>query len=296
MWNHVIAHVDLDAFFASVHIKHNSFLKGYPIIIGSDPKRGKGRGVISTCSYEARKFGLHSGMPISTAYRKCPDGIYVCSGREIAFQNYHEESQKVMAILKEYPTHFQSAGIDEAYLDLTETWNQYGDTPRDVAEIIQNRIEKELKLPVSIGVGETKSIAKIASDLNKPKGIAIVPNSEIPTKLYSLSVRNIIGVGKKTEQMLIKKGLTTIGDIATTSREKLFLLLGDYGLHLQKITHGLNYKPVGFFRGERKSISSERTFGTDQNDWEVIDSQVKNITKKIVANVMYHVIGPHIKG
>ncbi|MHA2346117.1 MAG: DNA polymerase IV [Candidatus Hodarchaeales archaeon] len=288
MWEHVIAHVDLDAFFASVHIKHNPFLKGYPVIIGSDPKKGKGRGVVSTCSYEARKFGLHSGMPISTAYRKCKNGVYVCSRREIAFQNYHEESEKVMAILKEYCTDFQGGGIDEAYLDLTDTWIKYGDTPKKIAKIIQERIEEELALPVSIGIGNTKSIAKIASDLNKPKGIAIVPNSEIPNKLYSLPVRKIIGVGKKTEQTLIKKGLTTIGDIATSSREKIFLLFGDYGLYLQKITHGLNYKPVGYFRGERKSISSERTFGTDQNNWEVIETRVKEITEKIVARLRKH--------
>lgn len=284
MWKHVIAHVDLDAFFASVHIKHNPFLKGYPVIIGSDPQRGKGRGVVSTCSYPARKFGLHSGMPISTAYRKCPNGIYICC-REISFKNYHEESKQVMNILQEYATVFQSAGIDEAYLDISQVWKSYGDSPRAIAEDIQTKIQRKLSLPVSIGVAETKSIAKIASDLNKPNGIATVSNDDIPEKLYKLPVRKIIGVGKKTELTLIRKGINTIGDIATLSREKLFLLLGDYGLHLQKITHGLNYRPVGYFRGERKSISSERTFGTDQNDWKVINTQVQGITHKIVKKL-----------
>ncbi len=291
VWEHVIAHVDLDAFFASVHIKISPFLKSYPVIIGSDPQAGKGRGVVSTCSYEARKFGLHSGMPISTAYRLCPDGIYVCSGREVSFTNYHSESEKVMAILKHYSPIFQSAGLDEAYLDITNEWTKYGDTPEAIALDIQSRIQKELALPISVGISETKSIAKIASDLNKPNGIAIVPNEKIPEILYSLPVRKIIGVGKKTEQVLIRKGLKTIGDIALTSREKLFLLLGDYGLHLQKVVHGKNFRPVGYFRGERKSISSERTFRTDQNDWNIIDSKVREITKKLVNRLQkYHLL------
>jgi nucleotidyltransferase/DNA polymerase involved in DNA repair len=288
VWTHVIAHVDLDAFFASVHIKKNPFLKNYPVIIGSDPQAGKGRGVVSTCSYEARKFGLHSGMPISTAYRQCPDGIYVCSGREISFVNYHKESEKVMTILKEYSLIFQGAGVDEAYLDLTHEWKKYGETPEAIAIDIQKRIQEELSLPISVGIAETKSIAKIASDLNKPNGITIVANPDIPHKLHHLPVRKIIGVGKKTEKALITKGLKTIGDIASSSREKIFLLLGDYGLHLQKVVHGKNYRPVGYFRGERKSISSERTFRTDQNDWEVINSKVKEITNKLVNRLQKH--------
>ncbi|MHA1977292.1 MAG: DNA polymerase IV [Candidatus Hodarchaeales archaeon] len=288
MWEQCIAHVDLDAFFASVHMKINPFLKNYPVIIGSDPQAGKGRGVVSTCSYEARKFGLHSGMPISTAYRQCPNGIYICSGREISFANYHKESEKVMGILKEYSPVFQSAGLDEAYLDLTEEWEKYGDTPEGIARDIQTRIEEQLSLPISIGISETKSIAKIASDLNKPNGIAIVSNTDIPEILHTLPVRKIIGVGKKTEQVLIRKGLKTIGDIALTSREKIFLLLGDYGLHLQKVVHGKNFRPVGYFRGERKSISSERTFRTDQNDWKIIDSKVKEITSKLVNRLQEH--------
>lgn len=291
MWKHVIAHVDLDAFFASVHLKIHPFLENYPVIIGSDPQAGKGRGVVSTCSYEARKFGLHSGMPISTAYRQCPDGIYICSGREISFTNYHKESKKVMAILKEYSSIFQSAGLDEAYLDLTQVWEKYGDTPKAVAQDIQTRIQNELSLPISVGIAESKSIAKIGSDLNKPNGIAIVSNADIPLKLHALPVRKINGVGKKTEQVLIRKGLTTIGDISNTTREKIFLLLGDYGLHLQKVVHGENYRPVGNFRGERKSISSERTFRTDQNDWKVINTKVKEITSKLVSRLQkYHLL------
>jgi len=288
VWQRMIAHVDLDAFFASVHLKHNPFLKGYPVIIGADPKMGRGRGVVSTCSYEARKFGIHSGMPISTAYRLCPEGVYICSRREISFVNYREESNQVMTILKQYSSIFQNAGIDEAYLDLSEVWREYGDTPKAIAENIQGRIVKDLSLNVSIGIAETKSIAKIASDLNKPKGIAIVSNKDIPKLLHQLPVRRIIGVGKKTEERLIRKGIRTIGDIATMTREKIFLLLGDYGLHLQKIVQGKNYRPVGFFRGERKSISSERTFSTDQFKWDIIQSKVKEITNKIVKRLQEH--------
>jgi len=153
---------------------------------------------------------------------------------------------------------------------------------------MQNRIEKELSLHVSIGIAETKSIAKIGSDLNKPKGIAIVSNQDIPKLLHHLPVRKIIGVGKKTEERLIQKGIRTIGDIASLTREKIFILLGDYGLHLQQIVQGKNYRPVGFFRGERKSISSERTFGTDQNDWNIIQRKIKDIATKIVKRLQEH--------
>jgi DNA polymerase IV (DinB-like DNA polymerase) len=290
-WKYVILHVDLDSFYASVHIKYYPFMKGFPVIIGSDPKKGKGRGVVSTCSYEARAFELQSGMPISRAWNLCPHGIYVCSGKQVGFSSYYEESKKVMDILQDYSGKFQAASVDEAYLDVTDNWDEYGSTPLAIAEHIQERIEENLSLSASIGIAETKSIAKIASDLNKPKGIASVHNSELKKKLYSLPVRKISGIGKKTEQRLLKKNIKTIGDIADLSRERIFLLLGDYGLYLRKIALGQNYREVGFFRGERKSIGSERTFGTDQADWGVIHSMigkiVSGITEKLKKNNLF---------
>jgi DNA polymerase IV (DinB-like DNA polymerase) len=284
-WKYVILHVDLDSFYASVHTKYHPFMKGKPVIIGSDPRKGKGRGVVSTCSYEARAFGLHSGMPISRAWKLCPHGIYVCSGKQVGFTSYYDESKKVMNILQEYSEKFQGASVDEAYLDVTDNWKEYGSTILAIAEHIQKRIEEELSLSVSIGIAETKSIAKIASDLNKPKGIASVHNSELEKKLYNLPVRKISGIGKKTEQHLLRKKIKTIGDIARISRERIFLLLGGHGLYLRKIALGQNYREVGFFRGERKSIGSERTFGTDQADWEVIHSMVKKIISGITERL-----------
>ncbi|MFX0086324.1 MAG: DNA polymerase IV, partial [Candidatus Hodarchaeota archaeon] len=283
MWesDSVILHVDLDCFFASVHIKYNPFLEGFPVIIGSDPKNGKGRGVVSTCSYPARKFGLHSAMPISRAFQLCPEGVYICSGSNITFSTYYEESERVMTILKTYTQKFQQAGTDEAYLDVTESWEKYGTSPKAIAENIQSKIKEKVSLPISIGIAETKSIAKIASDLNKPNGITLVHNSELEKKIYPLSVRKIIGVGKKSEQQLNKLGIKTIGDIARMSRERTYTLLGDHGLYLRRVALGLNYKKVGYSEGERKSISSERTFGTDQNDWQIVQNMVKQIVTKL---------------
>lgn len=281
-WKHIILHVDLDSFFASVHIKIHPFLKGIPVIIGADPRNGNGRGVASTCSYEARAFGIHSGMPISQAYKLCPHGIYICSGRQISFSSYHHESKQVMTLLKGYSEKFQAAGIDEAYLDVTNKWQDFGKSPRSIAKHIQDRIQDELSLPVSIGVAESKSIAKIASDINKPRGIAVVPNSKLKKKLYHLPTRKIVGVGKKTEGLLQKRGIKTIGDIASKSREQIFLLLGDHGLYLRKVALGQNYKEVGYIREGRKSISSERTFGRDQNDWNVVRSKIKSIISNLV--------------
>ncbi|WP_455142273.1 DNA polymerase IV [Candidatus Hodarchaeum mangrovi] len=281
-WQHVIIHVDLDCFFASVHIKHHPFLKGYPVIIGADPSNGRGRGVVSTCSYEARKFGLHSAMPISQAHKLCPDGIYICSGHQIGFSNYHEESEKVMTILEKYSNKFQPAGIDEAYLDVTKNWRNYGETPYAIAKEIQTSIRENLSLPVSIGVAETKSIAKIASDLEKPEGISVVHNSELNSKIYYLPVRKIIGVGKKSEERMNKLGIKTIGDINDITEQKLYNLFGTYGLYLKKVVSGQNFKEVGIIRGERKSISSERTFSMDQQDWKVINIKVKELIGKLV--------------
>ena len=281
-WQHVIIHVDLDCFFASVHIKYNPFLKGYPIIIGADPNEGRGRGVISTCSYEARKFGLHSAMPISQAYKLCPEGVYICSGHQISFSHYHKESKKVMTLLQRYSNKFQPAGIDEAYLDVTKIWRNYGETPYGIAKEIQRSIQEKLLLPVSIGVAETKSIAKIASDLGKPEGITLVHNSELKTKIYHLPVRKIIGVGRKSEEKMNKLGIRTIGDINDISEQRLYNLFGFHGLYLKKVVSGQNFKEVGFTRGERKSISSERTFGIDQQDWKIINIKVEELIGKLV--------------
>ncbi|MFW9905203.1 MAG: DNA polymerase IV [Candidatus Thorarchaeota archaeon] len=280
-WSHVIIHVDLDAFFAAVHIKNHPFLKGYPVIIGANPQKGKGRGVVSTCSYEARKFGLHSAIPISQAYKLCPQGVYICSGTPITFSHYHEESDKVMTILRKYSDIFQYAGVDEAYLDVSKEWENYGSSPRSIAEAIQTEIQQELSLSVSLGVAETKSIAKIASDLGKPNGITIIHNSELERKLYHLPARKIIGIGKETEKRLHRKGIITIGDLASLSREKAYLLMGDHGLYLRKVALGKNYRKVGINRHGRKSIGSERTFGKDQNDWEYIENIVNQIVSKL---------------
>ncbi|MFX1516451.1 MAG: DNA polymerase IV [Promethearchaeota archaeon] len=281
-WKHVIIHVDLDAFFAEVHKKVHPFLKGYPVIIGADPQKGNGRGVVSTCSYEARKFGLHSAMPISQAYKLCPHGVYICSGNPVSFTQYHEESDDVMKTLRKYSEIIQPAGIDEAYLDVSKVWLDYGSSPRSIARAIQTEIQNELSLPVSLGVAETKSIAKIASDLGKPNGVTVVHNSELEKKLYHLPARKIVGIGKKTEQRLHQKGIITIGDIASLSREKAYLLMGDHGLYLRKVALGTNYRKVGYIRnGGRKSIGSERTFRTDQNDWKFIEETVGHIVSRL---------------
>lgn len=237
--------------------------------------------MVSTCSYEARKYGLHSAMPISQAYKLCPHGVYICSGTPISFSQYHEESDKVMMILRKYSEIFQPAGIDEAYLDVSEGWRDYGSSPRSIAKAIQTEIQNKLSLPVSLGVAETKSIAKIASDLGKPNGLNIVHNSELEKRLYHLPARKIIGIGKKTEQRLQKIGIVTIGDIASLSREKAYLLMGDHGLYLRKVALGTNYHKVGYQKGGRKSIGSERTFRRDQNDWKFIEETVDQIVSRL---------------
>ena len=284
-WRQVIFHVDLDSFFAAVHVKYNRFLEDLPVIIGADPRNGNGRGVVSTCSYTARKYGIHSAMPISKAFRMCPEGIYICSGKQISFPSYQEESTKVMAILESYADKFQQAGIDEAYLDVSTSWKTYGSSPESLAKKLQDKIFDDLSLSVSIGISETKSIAKIASDIKKPKGITMVHNSELDEKIYDLPVRKIIGVGKKTEKTLNRLGLHTIGQIASLPRIKMYSLLGEQGLDIQKVVRGHNYREVGYSPAQRKSIGSERTFGEDQSNWKIIEERIQETVYRLVSTL-----------
>ena len=211
-----IFHCDLDCFFAAVEIRDNPEYEEKPVIIGADPKEGKGRGVVSTCNYEARKFGLHSAMPISQAYRLCPHGIYLFPNSK----KYGEASKEVMNILNSYTSKFQQVGIDEAYLDMTEhCFNlKHAET---LAKSIQDEILQKVGITLSIGCAPTKSIAKIASDYKKPNGITLVPEEEIKEFLYEMDITTIPGIGKKSKMYYNMKGFKIIGDFIDTSLSRM---------------------------------------------------------------------------
>jgi len=274
--NQIILHCDLDCFFAAVEARDNPKYKGFPIIIGADPKRGNGRGVVSTCSYEARSFGVHSAMPISQAYRLCPQGIFL----RPKYFKYRSASNQVMTILKEYSEKFQQFGIDEAYLDISETCKDFTDG-KFIADNIRERIRKEIRLTISIGVAPTISLAKIASDHKKPDATTVVLPSQVCDLFKNEDITRIPGIGKKTKFSYYRKGIKTIGDIYAISLEKMELLFGKNGKWAWNVVHGNDLREINGFYEKRKSISKERTFHVDTNNITLVLQEIENLNEKI---------------
>ena len=272
----VIFHVDLDAFYASVEQREKPGLRGLPLIIGADPKGGKGRGVVVACSYEARKRGLHSGQPISTAYRLCPDGVYVRPNLQL----YGRVSLEVMEHLRKFADKLEQVSVDEAFLDVTEKSQTYGG-PIELAKRIKTELKEKEGLLCSIGIAPNKSAAKIASDFQKPDGLTYIDPEHLKEFLAPLPVSRISGIGKKTEASLNELGIKTIGDLAKypPRREERVEVQESY---------------------EVKSIGGEHTFDTDTGDWVIVDHQlnelVEYVHKRLVeANMDFRTVGLKIR-
>ncbi|MFX1366257.1 MAG: DNA polymerase IV [Promethearchaeota archaeon] len=279
----IILHCDLDCFFAAVEMRDNPQLKEKPVIIGADPKEGKGRGVIATCNYEARKFGLHSAMPISLAYRKCPHGIYLKPNGN----KYHKVSNEVMELLEKYSVNFQKVGADEAYLELTEITHNF-EKAYEIANNIQKEVFNKIGITISIGIAPTKSLAKIASDEKKPNGITIVKPEEVFEFLKEKDITRIPGIGKKTKVYYYKKGIRKIGDIINTPLPTMIKLFGKHGEWIWNVANGLDNRKVKEIHEERKSISAERTFFLDTNDFNEILSKFEDINTRIHKSILKH--------
>ncbi|MFX0076252.1 MAG: DNA polymerase IV, partial [Candidatus Hermodarchaeota archaeon] len=243
--NRLILHCDLDCFFAAVEVRDNPQYKGKPVIIGADPKEGKGRGVIATCNYEARKYGLHSAMPISQAYKRCPHGIYLRPDGK----KYYKISKEVMDILETYSNDFQKVGTDEAYLELTNITDDYSEAER-IAKEIQKEIIDKVGITISIGIAPTKSLAKIASDERKPNGITVVKPDNVHNFLKEMDITRIPGIGKKSKVYYYKKGIRKIGDIISTPLPKIIELFGKHGKWIWKVVNGLDTSQVKEFHGD----------------------------------------------
>jgi len=269
----LILHIDMDCFFAAIEISRNLKLNGKPVVIGADPRNGNGRGVVSTCSMEARKFGIHSAMPITQAYRLCPKAIFL----KPHFKIYSKTSKKIMQILKNYSDKFQQVGVDEAYLDITDKVLGWADA-KILAYKIKNEIFEKLNLTCSIGLANNKLVAKIASDHNKPDGITIVHNNK--KFLKNLPIRKLRGVGKKMEPKLKNLGIKTIGQLASFNKEKLINKFGVYGLYLNLSANGNGSDFVAQEYG-RKSIGHERTFFDDLNNLDEIDEVIEKLSQDI---------------
>jgi DNA polymerase IV (DinB-like DNA polymerase) len=279
MTERIILHLDMDAFYALVEVRENPALRGKPVIIGADPKNGRGRGVVATASYEARKFGVRSAMPISKAFALCSDGTYLPPN----FPLYAKASSEVMGILRTPGFPFEQVSIDEAFLDVTETGG-YPDAEKRAREI-KNRIREELRLSCSIGIGPSKVVAKIASDFQKPDGLTIVPPDRVQPFLAPMPVRKIPGIGKKSSAELLELDIRTIGDLASFNVQVLLARFGKGGIGLHDLALGIDMSEV-VERGGPRSVSRETTFEEDTEDPEMLFSTMEGLIQDVHRNLI----------
>ena len=289
----IILHVDLDSFYAAVEVRERPEFRGKPLIVGADPKGGKGRGVVMAASYEARAQGVKAGMPISLAWRRMPDAVY----RRPDYDLYGSVSESVMSVLREFADRFEQASIDEAYLDVTAktTW----DAVRDYAQAVKAAVRDREGLTCSLGAAPNKSTAKIAAAQEKPDGLTIVPPETTKAFLAPLAVSAISGVGEKTERVLAGLGIRTIGDLAAYPGTELTKALGRNAVWLWGIANGLEELPIEE-RGDPKSISVERTFERDVEDWsevlETLDSVADNVhVRAREAQMTFRTVGIKVR-
>jgi len=271
----IIFHLDMDHFYTAVEEREQPALKGKPVIAGADPKEGKGRGVVHTCNYEARKLNIRSGMPISRAWRLCPEAVYLRPN----FALYAKVSNEIMSIARKYVDKFEQWGIDEAFLDVTSKAKDFAD-----AEVLAKRIKEEIyekeRLTCSIGIGPNKLVAKIASDYQKPNGLTTVKEEEAKSFLAPLPVRKLLWVGRKTEQKLAEMEIKTIGDLARYDPSVLAESFGVAGHQLYLMANGIDRSEVQE-RGETKSISREVTFEEDTSDQQLVLTTLDKLSEEV---------------
>lgn len=270
-----IIHIDMDAFFASVEERDNPKLKGHPVIIGSDPRLTGGRGVVSTCNYEARKFGVHSAMSSKEAYERCPQGIFI-SGN---YEKYQAVGLQIREIFKRYTDLIEPMSIDEAYLDVTE--NKLGiKSAVKIAKLIQHDIWNELQLTASAGVSYNKFLAKIASDYEKPHGLTVILPEEAEAFLAPMDIAKFHGVGKKSVEKLHGMGIYTGADLLKIPEMTLIDKFGRFGFDLYRKARGISNSPVKSNR-IRKSIGKERTYAKLLYSEEDIKKELTLLAQKV---------------
>ncbi len=262
----------MDAFFASVEVVHNPALRGKPLIIGGGAKDT--RGVVSTASYEARKYGVHSAMPLAEARRRCPHGIFLRGN----YAAYQEASEQVGAILETVSPWVEGVSIDEAYIDITGSQKLFGGDDA-IASYLKSRIRDETQLPCTIGIAPNKLVAKVATDAAKPDGYLRIEEGRERAFLHPLSVGKLPGVGPHTEKLLKSQGIVTIGQLADMPVDRLLRLFGQAGHVLQRAAQGISTSPVEPF-SLAKSVGRETTFGQDLLDWPRIERVLFSLAER----------------
>lgn len=267
-----IIHVDMDAFFAAIEQRDNPALQGKPVIVGGSKES---RGVVSTASYEARKFGVHSAMSMAEAVRRCPDGIYL----PVDMKKYRAVSRQIMEIFQRFTPEVEAISVDEAFLDVTGSQKLFGEAEQ-IGWQIKRIIRQELDLTASVGLSYNKFLAKLASDLDKPDGFYQILPKELQQKVWPLSIRRMMGVGNKTAQLLERMGVTTIGKLAVMDAGLLEHLLGKQGLLMHQLANGVDGRPVEPVR-ESKSVGRETTFPRDISDVYVLETILFTLTDDV---------------
>ena len=266
----------MDAFYASVESRDNPELRGKPLVVGGSPES---RGVVAAASYEARKFGVHSAMPMARAVRLCPELLIVRPD----FGKYKDASQKVMAILRSATPLVEPLSLDEAYLDVTE--NLWGEPlAMEVARKIKERIRAELNLTASAGVAPNKFLAKVASGWQKPDGLTVIAPERVESFLQKLPVEALWGVGPVTAKKLRAIGIERLVDVRTADPALLANAVGSLAEWLTQLSHGIDHRPVEPNR-ETKSVSSETTFAQDLTDWREINQELQLLAEDVAAQL-----------
>jgi len=268
----------MDAFFAAIEQRDDPSLKGKPVIIGADPLGGRGRGVVSTCSYEARKFGVRSAMPISEAWRRCPKGVYLAPD----FRKYEEASGLIRSAFYEFTPDLEQVSIDEAFLDITRSAHLFGG-PLETCRRIKARVKELTGLTCSVGLAPTKMAAKIASDLKKPDGLVEVRPEGLRAFLAPLDISRLWGLGPKTAEVLRARGINTVGELAAAEADEL-RGLGVHGPELKNLAMGEDPREVREEEGAR-SVGNEITFSADTGDAREIKESLVALADKVSSRL-----------
>lgn len=277
-WAKAIIHLDMDAFYAAVEVLDNPDLQGKPVIVGGS----KDRGVVSSASYEARTFGVHSAQPIATAMRLCPQGIF----RPVRMWRYKEISRQIFEIFKRFSPLVEPLSLDEAFVDVTGSTRLFG-PPEEIAKKIKQQVVAETGLTASAGVAPTKFIAKIASDIQKPDGLTIVPEGKVKEFLGPLPIEKLWGVGERTRKTLAHLGVETIGDLGRVPLELLDRKMGKHGLHLSLLAQGVDEREVETER-QVKSIGHEETYREDILDMTMARRVLLSLATKVAKRLRGH--------
>lgn len=270
-----ILHVDMDAFYASVEQRDNPELVGRPVVVGG----GSNRGVVAAASYEARKFGIRSAMPMAEAIRRCDHLVRV----QPRMSHYVDASQQIFAVFNEFTPLVEGLSLDEAFLDVSASVKLFG-SPPEIAARIKRRIRDETRLTASVGVAQNKLVAKIASDLDKPDGLTVVMPDDYPHKLDPLPVRVIPGIGRETLKRLEKTGIHTVRDLRLAQDRELEPIFGRYTQKTRERATGIDHRPVVSSRDE-KSISAEETYDQDLSKPAEMDRELLRLAERTATRL-----------